>query len=83
MYCQYFGLVLYTFNYLYTYLCVRLDFTASERFAALAFGYINGESDCTNILSNVKVPAFKSFFIPLPELSLHNPPINKMHTKQK
>lgn len=56
------------------YLCVRLDFNASVRFAALAFGYMNGESDCTSILSSVNVPALKSFFIPLPELSLHNPP---------
>jgi len=59
------------------YLWVRLDFNASVRFAALAFGYINGESDCTSILSNVNVPALKSFFIPLPELSLHRPPTKK------
>jgi hypothetical protein len=57
---------------------VRLDFTASERFAALAFGYINGESDCTNILSSVSMPALNSFLIPLPELSLHKPPENKI-----
>lgn len=56
---------------------MRLDFNASVRFAALAFGYINGESDCTSILSNVNVPALKSFFIPLPELSLHKPPAEK------
>lgn len=56
------------------YLWVRLDFNSSVRFAALAFGYINGESDCTSILSSVNIPALKSFLIPLPELSLHNPP---------
>lgn len=60
---------------LYTHRWVRLDFIVSLMLAALAFGYMKGESDCTNILSNVSVPALKSCFIPLPVLSLHNPPI--------
>lgn len=52
----------------------------SVRFAALALGYMNGESDWINILSNVSILAFKSCFNPLPELSLQRPP-TQIHTQ--
>jgi len=59
---------------------VSFDFTWLLIFNARQFGYMNGESDWTTILSNVNFPEFNILFIPFPEMSLHKTPVKNVKT---